>query len=124
MPDRMEKARAARKSIGYSAAKRRLADSFCRALLQDFDKHGDQVIAKVRDKNPDIWLRLMAQLVPQTLELQQETEPMTLEQAMAECIQFLVNLPPDQYNLVQSCVDKERLNTIPEHPVIEHRLDS
>ena len=108
-----------KKSIGYSAAKRALADKFVRGLMYDFQDHGDKIIEKVREKSPDVYLRLCAQLIPQTLEIE-TAEPMSLEAAMGECVQFLLNLPDNEYNIVMQAVQAERLQTIPETPAIEH----
>lgn len=99
--------------MGYSAAKRALANSFVRGLMHDFDEHGEKVIQAVREKSPDVYLRLAAQLIPQTLEIE-VGEPMTLEAAMAECVEFLIALPDEQYQTVQQAVNAER------RPVIEH----
>ncbi len=105
-------------TMGYSAAKRALADKFVRGLMHDFSEHGDKVIAIVREKNPDVWLRLMAQLIPQTLEIE-TAEPMTLDQAIQECTSFLIQLPEDSYQLVMQAVTAERQHKIAETPDID-----
>jgi hypothetical protein len=45
-------------------SKHRLSEDFLAALAEDFDKHGATAIARVRQKTPAIYLRIIAELVP------------------------------------------------------------
>jgi hypothetical protein len=47
----------------------KLGEHFIAALSADFEVHGDDVIRRVRDEDPAVYLRVIAQIVPQTVLL-------------------------------------------------------
>ena len=44
--------------------------AYLNAIAADFKKHGKQVIETVRKKQPDVYLKLVAQLVPKDVVLE------------------------------------------------------
>ncbi len=50
-------------------ARNKFSEAYVEAFLNDFDKHGVQVIKKVRVDKPEVWLKLAAMLVPKDLDL-------------------------------------------------------
>jgi hypothetical protein len=44
--------------------------AYLNAIAADFHKHGKQVIETVRKKQPDVYLKLVAQLVPRDVVLE------------------------------------------------------
>jgi hypothetical protein len=46
----------------------KLASEFIDALYQDFEQHGSGVIAKVRAEKPDVYLKVVANLMPAKME--------------------------------------------------------
>ena len=47
----------------------RLGEAFIEAMNADFDKHGVDVITRVREKSPDQYLKVIASLLPKELTL-------------------------------------------------------
>ena len=45
----------------------RLSEAFVRGLWRDFQKHGPEAIAEVREKRPQDYLKIVASLVPRQL---------------------------------------------------------
>lgn len=52
----------------------KLASEFVNALQADFEQHGPAVIAKVRAEKPDVYLKVVANLMPAKLEAQLEAK--------------------------------------------------
>jgi hypothetical protein len=48
-------------------SRNRLAEDFLADLCTDWKKHGAAVISKVRNKNPSVYLRILASIVPRDL---------------------------------------------------------
>ena len=46
--------------------------AYLNAIAEDFRKHGKQVIEQVRKKQPAVYLKLVAQLVPKDVVLESE----------------------------------------------------
>jgi len=51
-------------------SKNKITRAYLNAITEDFRKHGKQVIETVRLKQPDVYLRLVAQLVPKDVVLE------------------------------------------------------
>jgi Family of unknown function (DUF5681) len=49
-------------------ARSKLSEGFLNALQADFEQHGPDVIAKVRAEKPDVYLKVVANLMPAKLE--------------------------------------------------------
>jgi hypothetical protein len=50
-------------------ARNKLSEDFVRAVASDFAQHGAAVIESVRKDKPDVYLKVIAGLVPQKLDL-------------------------------------------------------
>jgi len=66
-------ARAATPPVGQ-----RVRVSFLNALADDFDTHGTDVIAKVRESRPHEYLRVIASALPKRLETEPDNRPLEL----------------------------------------------
>ena len=51
-------------------SKNKITQAYIEAITEDFYKHGKQVIETVRKKQPDVYLKLVAQLVPKDVVLE------------------------------------------------------
>ena len=58
------------KGGGYSSARRALNNTFFRRLREDFEEHGVSAIEKMRESDPGGYVRMLASLLPQKLELE------------------------------------------------------
>lgn len=45
-------------------SKDKISQKFIAAITADFDAHGETVIQKVREEKPDVYLKVVADLVP------------------------------------------------------------
>ena len=50
-------------------AKNKITKAFLKALTKDFAEHGVEVIKLLREKDPGLYLRIVAQLVPKDLDI-------------------------------------------------------
>ena len=50
-------------------SKNKVTEEFLRVLAADFKKHGKSVIERVREESPDVYLRLVAQLVSKDIDV-------------------------------------------------------
>src|SRR5262245_53664063 len=50
-------------------SRNRLGEEFLRALAEDFDRHGAEVIERVRVEKPEAYLKVVASLLPKDLNL-------------------------------------------------------
>jgi hypothetical protein len=55
-------------------ARSKLSEGFLSALQADFEQNGVEVIAKVRKDKPDVYLKVVANLMPARLEAQLEAQ--------------------------------------------------
>jgi hypothetical protein len=53
--------------------KRKLSDKFIAALMTDFDQHGSAVIANVRAARPFEYLRIVASIMPKSVQAAHST---------------------------------------------------
>src|SRR5579883_3520990 len=51
-----------------------LSEQFLSSLQLDFDQHGARVIAKLRRTKPDVYLQIIARLVPAQIDVHQPQE--------------------------------------------------
>jgi hypothetical protein len=51
-----------------------LAEDYLKALQADFNKHGAAAIARVRERNPDVYMRLVAALVPRDFRIEKDVK--------------------------------------------------
>jgi hypothetical protein len=63
-------------------SRNKLNEKFILALHDDFEKHGPAVIAEVREKRPEMYLKVIASILPRELHFKSESvfEGMTNEQ--------------------------------------------
>jgi hypothetical protein len=54
-------------------ARSKLGEEFLQALLKDFNEHGAEVIATVREDKPDQYLKVVASILPKEIEASEET---------------------------------------------------
>ncbi|WAJ28938.1 DUF5681 domain-containing protein [Antarcticirhabdus aurantiaca] len=50
-------------------SRNKLGEAFIEALHADFDEHGAEVIARVRQEKPDAYLKVMASILPKDLNV-------------------------------------------------------
>jgi hypothetical protein len=50
-------------------SRNRLGEEFLRALAEDFERHGAEVIERVRIEKPDAYIKVIASLLPKDLNL-------------------------------------------------------
>jgi hypothetical protein len=50
-------------------SRNRLGEEFVDALYADFQKHGAKVIADVRDTKPEVYLKVVASILPRLIHL-------------------------------------------------------
>lgn len=66
-------ARAKWQSEGYpKGARNRLGTEFLEALEADFNQFGSQAIAQVREKKPEVYMRVVADLLPKEANIKVE----------------------------------------------------
>ena len=53
-------------------SKHELASDYLKALQRDFHQHGEKVIAKVRERDPSTYMRLVAALVPKDFRVEKD----------------------------------------------------
>lgn len=54
-------------------SKNKLGEAFVAALHEDFQEHGPQVIETVRLEKPDVYLKVIAQIIPKEFTLKTDT---------------------------------------------------
>jgi hypothetical protein len=59
-------------------SRNKLSETFLSALADDFDTHGTDVIAKVRESRPHEYLRVKASALPKRLETETDNRPLEL----------------------------------------------
>lgn len=55
-------------------ARNKLGEEFIKALADDFDQHGTDAIARVREDRPQDYLKVIASLLPKEIKLTDERE--------------------------------------------------
>lgn len=59
-------------------SRNKIAESFIHAMSQDFEVHGELVIARVREEMPAAYLKLAADLVPKDINIEHNIDAMFL----------------------------------------------
>ena len=54
-------------------ARSKLGEDFLKALQQDFEQNGAAVIAEVREKKPDQYLKVIASILPKEIDIGENT---------------------------------------------------
>jgi len=60
-------------------ARHKLAEAFLRALLADFNEHGEAAVAKARELDPGQYLNTLARVLPRVIEGDEEGGPVIVE---------------------------------------------
>lgn len=55
-------------------ARSKLGEQFLQDLYADWQKHGAEVVERVRDEKPDAYLKVVASILPKEIELGEETQ--------------------------------------------------
>jgi hypothetical protein len=70
-------------------SRNKLGEDFIRALSEDFEKHGAAVIEKVRTDKPDVYLKVIAGLLPKDVNLNvRPLDELTDDQLLARLAQL------------------------------------
>jgi Family of unknown function (DUF5681) len=100
-------------------ARNRLGTQFLEALEADFNQHGAQAIALVREKKPEVYMRVVADLLPKEASLKVGTDP--LEEITDDELAFIVEQLLAQYgDPRQTDADRADSAAVLLHP---HRRD-
>jgi hypothetical protein len=76
-------------------ARNKLGEAFLEAMLADFTEHGVSVIQKVRLEKPDVYLKTVASILPQQVNVKVEPfEDMTDDQLRKHAERLLTELGP------------------------------
>lgn len=76
-------------------ARSKLGEVFLQAMLADFTEHGVSVIEKVRLEKPDVYLKTVASILPQQVNVKVEPfEDMTDDQLRKHAERLLTELGP------------------------------
>lgn len=72
IPQKDEKGRFLPGNSGFGGrpkgARSKLGEHFLKAMLEDFEQHGEGAIATVRDEKPDQYLKVIASILPKEIE--------------------------------------------------------
>jgi hypothetical protein len=74
-------------------SRNKLANDFVKALHEDFEQHGAQAIAKVREEDTSTYIRVIASILPK--ELKVESASALTDQQLSVRIRELANLLED-----------------------------
>jgi hypothetical protein len=66
----------------------KLGEDFLKALQADFEEHGIEVIAQVRAEKPDVYMKVIASVLPKEIELTGDVVITTKEQRDAAAAAF------------------------------------
>lgn len=55
-------------------ARAKLGEEFLLTLYADYKEHGESVVAEVRETKPDVYLKVIASILPREIELGEETQ--------------------------------------------------
>jgi hypothetical protein len=73
-------------------ARDRHSRNFLNAFADDFEKHGPATIAKVREERPDAYLRIAADLLPKTAEIDVDVNVLHEVSSALEAFRVLAEL--------------------------------
>lgn len=58
-------------------SRNKLNEAFIQALCADFDTHGAEVIQRTREEKPDVYMKVVASLLPREVEIKRPLEDMS-----------------------------------------------
>lgn len=98
----------------------RHSENFLAAMADDFEKHGADVIAKVRTEEPAKYLQIAADLLPRHAQLD-----VTMDYAGAQSVDDVLRLMRDDFGEAAVLLVQQILDAEPDAPkVIEHKPQS
>lgn len=69
-------------------SRNKIGEDFLKAMAADFEEHGAAVIAKVRETKPEVYLRVVADILPKELTLNRDPlEDLSDEELRARLIE-------------------------------------
>lgn len=76
-------------------SRNKLGDDFLKSMADDFEQHGAAVIQTVRETKPDVYLRVVADLLPKELKLERDPlENLTDEQLVEKLLRLRRQVDP------------------------------
>ena len=67
-------------------ARNRLQADFLNALVEDFSAHGKEAVRRCREEKPDVYIRIIASLMPKELEIKRPLDNLTDEELDAAIV--------------------------------------
>ncbi len=86
----------------------KLGEKFFTALQADFEEHGIEAIARMRFLRPDVYVSVIAKLMPQKIEITTPTDGMT-DERLAELLEFaerMAGLKTEQAKVIDAVAPK------------------
>ncbi len=86
----------------------KLGEKFFTALQADFEEHGIEAIARMRFLRPDVYVSVIAKLMPQKIEISTPTDGMT-DERLAELLDFaerMAGLKTEQAKVIDAVAPK------------------
>ena len=68
------------------AARNRLQADFLNALAEDFAAHGKEALRRCRDEKPDVYIKMVALLMPKVFEVKSPLDGLTDEELDAAVV--------------------------------------
>jgi hypothetical protein len=69
--------------------RRKLTDAFIRALVRDWEAHGERVIERVREENPVAYFKGMLSLLPKDMFFEGHSSQSTVDSNLSAMLDFL-----------------------------------
>jgi hypothetical protein len=82
-------------------SRNRHTENFLREFADDFERHGAEVIAKVRVEKPDVYLRVAADLLPRQSELDVSVDVLHRAQDQLTAFRILRDAPREELELLR-----------------------
>ena len=73
-------------------ARNRLQADFLNALAEDFEVNGKEAVRRCREEKPDVYLRIIASLMPKELEIKRPLDDLTNEELDAAIVILRIRL--------------------------------
>jgi hypothetical protein len=83
-------------------ARQKLEEAFLLAVQQDFHKHGPAAIVKVRKKDPVAYVKMIASLMPKSLNLTAKVEKLANELTEDELTAMVIDVEVEPSPLIES----------------------
>jgi hypothetical protein len=77
-------------------SRNKLEEDFLLTVQQDFHRYGAAAIVKVRKKDPVAYLKMIASLMPKSLNVQAKVEKVTSDMSDEELLRMVIDVTPLQ----------------------------